>query len=56
MPGPIIKILEHAHYIYYEMEDLIEKLRKPKENQPKQQYCIDVIDSIIEEIVLKAYV
>jgi hypothetical protein len=50
MTGTVIEILEQAHYIYYAIEELVKKLREPKANQLKQQYCIDVIDSIIGEV------
>lgn len=43
----IVEILDHASYISYEMEEFIEKLQT---EQLEQQYCMDVIDSIIDEI------
>ncbi|MGD9107625.1 MAG: hypothetical protein PVI75_00440 [Gammaproteobacteria bacterium] len=46
----IVEILDQAYYIHYEMEELIKGLQKSKENGLKQQYCVDAIDSSIDEI------
>lgn len=50
MTGPIAEILNHAHYICYEMEKFSKKFNQRKDNQSNYQEHINEINLIIHEI------